>query len=80
MVIHDRPDDFHTQPSGASGEKIACGEIVAEDEDRLKKMLSVKFIESLADSIFDCAVLKELVFNMEYLYSTISLKVEKKEG
>ena len=32
VVIHDRPDDFHTQPSGASGEKIACGEIVAEDE------------------------------------------------
>lgn len=29
VVIHSLPDDFHTQPSGNSGEKIACGEIVA---------------------------------------------------
>lgn len=28
VVIHDMPDDFHTQPSGDSGSKIACGEIV----------------------------------------------------
>ena len=28
VVIHSLPDDFHTQPSGNSGEKIACGEIV----------------------------------------------------
>ena len=27
MVIHDMPDDFHTQPAGGSGMKIACGEI-----------------------------------------------------
>lgn len=27
MVIHAHPDDFHTQPSGNSGMKIACGEI-----------------------------------------------------
>ncbi len=27
IVIHLDPDDFQTQPSGASGEKIACGEI-----------------------------------------------------
>lgn len=27
VVIHSDPDDFHTQPSGASGKKIACGEI-----------------------------------------------------
>lgn len=27
VVIHDRPDDFKTQPSGDSGEKIACGVI-----------------------------------------------------
>lgn len=27
IVIHRNADDFHTQPSGASGEKIACGEI-----------------------------------------------------
>ena len=27
VVIHAMPDDLHTQPAGASGEKIACGEI-----------------------------------------------------
>ena len=27
IIIHDRQDDFTTQPSGNSGEKIACGEI-----------------------------------------------------
>lgn len=27
LVIHDRADDFHTQPSGDSGIKIGCGEI-----------------------------------------------------
>lgn len=27
VVIHRSPDDFHTQPSGAAGEKIACGVI-----------------------------------------------------
>lgn len=25
VIIHSDPDDFHTQPSGNSGEKIACG-------------------------------------------------------
>ena len=29
IVIHKSFDDFRTQPSGASGEKIACGEIKA---------------------------------------------------
>lgn len=29
VVIHAGPDDFHTQPSGDSGEKIACGVIRA---------------------------------------------------
>ena len=29
VVIHDMADDFHSQPSGNSGMKIACGEIVA---------------------------------------------------
>ena len=27
VVIHSHPDDFHTQPSGGAGEKIACGVI-----------------------------------------------------
>lgn len=27
VVIHSKPDDFTTQPSGDSGEKIACGKI-----------------------------------------------------
>ncbi|MDE5736937.1 MAG: superoxide dismutase family protein [Oscillospiraceae bacterium] len=27
IIIHDSPDDFHTQPSGNSGNKIACGVI-----------------------------------------------------
>jgi len=25
VVIHSNPDDFHTQPSGNAGKKIACG-------------------------------------------------------
>lgn len=28
VIIHAQPDDFHTQPSGNSGMKIACGAIV----------------------------------------------------
>ena len=28
VIIHSSPDDFMTQPSGNSGIKIACGEIV----------------------------------------------------
>lgn len=27
MVIHSDPDDFHTQPAGNAGKKIACGVI-----------------------------------------------------
>lgn len=27
MIIHSQPDDFRTQPSGDSGEKLACGVI-----------------------------------------------------
>lgn len=27
IIIHDKPDDFRSQPSGDSGEKIACGKI-----------------------------------------------------
>lgn len=29
LVIHGGPDDFHTQPAGNAGEKIACGMIAA---------------------------------------------------
>lgn len=29
VIIHGMPDDFHSQPSGDSGMKIACGQIVA---------------------------------------------------
>ena len=29
VVIHSGPDDFHTQPAGNSGEKIACGRIIS---------------------------------------------------
>ncbi len=28
IIIHSKPDDFTTQPSGNSGEKIACGVII----------------------------------------------------
>ena len=28
VIIHDAPDDFRSQPSGNSGNKIACGVIV----------------------------------------------------
>jgi Cu-Zn family superoxide dismutase len=31
VVIHLNPDDFTTQPSGNSGEKIACGQIERND-------------------------------------------------
>ncbi|MFS4458028.1 superoxide dismutase family protein [Bdellovibrio sp. HCB2-146] len=27
FVIHEKPDDYKTQPSGASGDRIACGEV-----------------------------------------------------
>lgn len=30
VILHDRPDDFATQPSGNSGKKIACGVIRKE--------------------------------------------------
>ena len=28
VIIHDKPDDFTTQPSGNAGNKIACGKIM----------------------------------------------------
>ena len=30
VIIHLKPDDFATQPSGNAGEKIACGVILKE--------------------------------------------------
>ena len=29
VVIHENPDDFRTQPAGASGKRLACGVIEA---------------------------------------------------
>lgn len=29
VVIHSGPDDFHSQPAGNAGRKLACGEIKA---------------------------------------------------
>ena len=29
VILHEMADDFHSQPSGDSGTKIACGEITA---------------------------------------------------
>ena len=31
VIIHEMPDDFHTQPSGNAGAMIACGQIVADE-------------------------------------------------
>jgi len=28
VIIHDMPDDFTSQPSGNTGNKIACGKIL----------------------------------------------------
>lgn len=28
VIVHEDPDDFHTQPSGNAGKKIACGVIL----------------------------------------------------
>ena len=32
MIIHEKPDDFITQPSGNAGKKIACGVIKSRKE------------------------------------------------
>ncbi|MBQ9086930.1 MAG: superoxide dismutase family protein [Clostridia bacterium] len=32
VIIHGAPDDFHTQPSGNSGTKIACGIILGRKQ------------------------------------------------
>jgi Cu-Zn family superoxide dismutase len=29
VILHKRPDDYHSQPAGNAGERIACGEIRA---------------------------------------------------
>lgn len=31
VVLHAKPDDYRSQPSGNSGDRIACGLIVSED-------------------------------------------------
>lgn len=31
IIIHDKPDDYRSQPSGNAGEKIACGIIKAAE-------------------------------------------------
>ncbi|MDY3285219.1 MAG: superoxide dismutase family protein [Eubacteriales bacterium] len=36
VILHRDPDDFTTQPSGNSGEKIACGSIRRNVSDREK--------------------------------------------
>ncbi len=33
VIIHEKADDFHTQPSGDAGEMIACGEIKTCEPD-----------------------------------------------
>ncbi len=33
VVIHENSDDFHTDPSGNSGRKIACGKIIPIADD-----------------------------------------------
>ncbi len=30
IIIHDKTDDFKTQPAGAAGSKIACGKIILQ--------------------------------------------------
>lgn len=36
VIIHAMPDDFKTQPSGNSGEMIACGKIMGQDMEQKK--------------------------------------------
>ncbi len=33
VIIHEKADDFHSQPSGEAGEMLACGEIGAWNPD-----------------------------------------------
>lgn len=35
VIIHSNPDDFMTQPSGNSGMKIGCGEIISTNQKSL---------------------------------------------
>ena len=38
VVVHRMPDDFHTQPSGNSGEKIGCGVICLTNQKDRKNL------------------------------------------
>lgn len=37
IVIHEGPDDGMTQPAGDSGERIACGRISKDKEEKGQK-------------------------------------------
>ena len=36
VIIHGKPDDFNTQPSGNAGNRIACGEILPTKRTRIR--------------------------------------------
>lgn len=37
IVVHEKADDYKTQPSGGSGKRIACGEIKRPDETKVSQ-------------------------------------------
>ncbi len=34
IIIHEGPDDFSSQPSGAAGKRIGCGEIILDPKSK----------------------------------------------